>query len=205
MAPNGNPSEHPVSLEDSPGATTPPSPYSLRCHYSFSLARTDAGRFERLSGTHASLKLAPRGDCLMEFEVVRSDVRVRDFARYKNEILREYEKTHGPLSEAERQNFVATGGSSYSVSPNVPLHAVDSEESAEVHQFRAFADHIRNGGTPRANVMVGLAAVIAGASARKSYEIGNPVDIDPAWMEFEFDTPSITDYDPDITAIEAED
>ena len=97
-----------------------------------------------------------------------------------------------PPPELERQSIV-----------NGNFNAIGSEESAEVHQFRAFAHHIRHGGTPRANVMVGLAAVIAGASARKSLETGNAVDIDPAWMEFDFETPSITDYDHDVEAIEA--
>jgi len=201
LAPRQAPSRGDLTVE-----SDAPAPYTLRCSYSLNLTNTDLGRFERLSGTHASLKLDVQGDCLLEHEIVRSGFRGRDTKQHKGETLNKYEKTRGPLSDAERRELVATGGSSnpYALIPTAPLNADGSEESPEVHQFRAFADHIRNGGTPRANAMVGLAAVIAGASARKSYETGNPVDIDPAWMEFEFDTPSITDYDPDTTAIEAE-
>jgi len=43
--------------------------------------------------------------------------------------------------------------------------------------------------------MVGLAAVIAGESARRSLESGQPVDIDPTLMDFDFETPSISLYD----------
>ncbi len=114
------------------------------------------------------------------------------------------------MTKEELRQFHITHGRSYDPpgwhdKPEIDedIYAVGIEESAEVHQFRAFAHHIRHGGTPRANVMVGLAAVIAGASARKSLETGNAVDIDPAWMEFDFETPSITDYDHDVAAIEA--
>jgi hypothetical protein len=110
--------------------------------------------------------------------------------------------------EESRKEFWVTHGASYDPPgvfdgprSTVPINALGSEESAEVHQFRAYADHIRNGGTPRANVMVGLAAVIAGESARRSYETGLPVDIDPALMDFDFETPSISLYDTNAAPI----
>jgi len=65
----------------------------------------------------------------------------------------------------------------------------------DVRQFEAFAKHVKEGGKPRTNEMVGLMASvcdIAGHQAVKSKEL---VEIDPAICAFDFETPNPFEYE----------
>jgi len=181
--------------------------YVLRSTFSYALSNREHREHERVIGDRASAVLAPRGDCVYFLETMAEMPWAlrRDHLDVLHAGLK---KKLAKWPEKEREQFWVTRGASYDPPgvfdgprSKVPITALGSEESAEVHQFRAFADHIRNGGTPRANVMVGLAAVIAGESARRSYETGLPVDIDPALMDFDFETPSISLYDTNAAPI----
>ncbi len=68
-------------------------------------------------------------------------------------------------------------------------------ETADVYQFRAFADHIKNGGVPLNNQMVGFTTSLTSIAAIQSREEGRTVEIDPAWYSFDFEVPSFHDYD----------
>ena len=182
-------------------------PYRWQCAFSFSLTNALRGTRELFYGDQAACTLSHKGNCALTPEAWATPY--RNLSR--DEKIKVIVKVFGlDVDDSEKIDYYLSMGSTKIPLPDelanyardgVPIHALGSEESAEVHQFRAFAEHIRNGGTPRANVMVGLAAVIAGESARRSYETGQPVDIDPALMEFEFETPSISLYDTNAAPI----
>lgn len=181
--------------------------YRWQCAFSFSLTNALRGTREFFYGDQAACSLLHKGNCALTPEVWSTPY--RNLSR--DEKIKVIVKIFGlDANDSEMINHYLSMGSTKIPLPDelanytrdgVPVHAIGSEESSEVHQFRAFAEHIRNGGTPRANVMVGLAAVIAGESARRSYETGLPVDIDPALMEFDFETPSISMYDENAAPI----
>jgi predicted dehydrogenase len=182
--------------------------YALRCVYSYSLINAEFGVCEHIRGDWASVALSitePSKRTLESWVDVETDFPHNE----REEIKERYRKLLEEMTPTELRAYEVSRGKSAPPPPEFDRHsarnwfinALGSEESADVHQFRAFAEHIRNGGTPRANVMVGLAAVIAGESAKRSYETGQPVDIDPALMEFDFETPSISLYDTNAAPI----
>lgn len=182
--------------------------YSLRCCYSYSLSSAEFGKCEHILGDIATLALSLSETSTRKLEPwvnIESEFSYEE----REEIKTRYKILLDGMTAAERSAYEVSRGQSAPPPPefdrhsarNWSINALGSEESAEVHQFRAFAEHIRNGGTPRANVMVGLAAVIAGESARRSLESGQPVDIDPALMAFDFETPSISEYDTNAAPI----
>jgi predicted dehydrogenase len=187
--------------------------YTVRCNYSYSLTSTRLGVYDHIMGDQAALALSPSEPCRFTREPwtgIWTEPRLNYTQEEQEAITKRYKALIADMSSEEVLKIRFTRGSSFNGPPEFAPHrrplegdfaALGSEESAEVHQFRAFAEHIRNGGTPRANVMVGLAAVIAGESARRSYETRQPVDIDPALMEFDFETPSISLYDTNAAPI----
>ena len=68
-------------------------------------------------------------------------------------------------------------------------------KTADVYQFEAMAKHIKEGGIPRTNQMVGLTTAISGLAALQSRKEGRKIEIDPAWTNFDFETPSFYEYD----------
>ena len=56
------------------------------------------------------------------------------------------------------------------------------------------ADDIRNGGTPKANAMVGLQSAICALSTTDAILQGREVKVDPAWYTFDFETPDPSMY-----------
>ena len=182
-------------------------PYRWQCAFAFSLTNARRGTRELFYGDRGTCELSSIGDCALTPEAWVAPFNKLTYDEKTRIII----KTFGLTSDDKKQiDYYLSLGSTKNPLPrelrsynaeSAPINALGSEESAEVHQFRAFAEHIRNGGTPRANVMVGLAAVIAGESARRSYETGQPVDIDPALMDFDFETPSISLYDTNAAPI----
>ena len=68
---------------------------------------------------------------------------------------------------------------------------------ADVYQFEAFANHIKNGGVPRTNQMCGLLTAIGAIAAIDSLKQGKTIDIDPAWYTFDFEVPTFYEYEFD--------
>jgi predicted dehydrogenase len=187
--------------------------HTMRCAWSYHMTNAMKGSGEWIHGDEGSMSLSMNQQCALAREAWVSTPYIRLPKEEKiKAIIKVFNLDPRLAQDQEKIDYYLTAGTTRFPVPTslrnyptetMPFYAVGSEEDAEVHQFRAFAHHIRNGGTPRANVMVGLAAVIAGDSARKSLETGNAVDINPALMEFDFETPSITDYAKDVEAIEA--
>ncbi|HRI89376.1 MAG TPA: hypothetical protein PK869_13980, partial [Candidatus Hydrogenedentes bacterium] len=63
------------------------------------------------------------------------------------------------------------------------------DKISDVHQFEAFAKHIKDGGTPRTNQMCGLMASICDIAAHEASISKEVVEIDPAVYKFDFETP----------------
>jgi predicted dehydrogenase len=65
-------------------------------------------------------------------------------------------------------------------------------------QWEAFANHIKHGGVPRSNQMAGLVSSICGHKGNEALRTGNTIEIDPALMAFDFETPDPFTYDSDV-------
>jgi hypothetical protein len=73
---------------------------------------------------------------------------------------------------------------------------VFNDRSVDSLQFEAFGNDIKNGGTPKANEMVGLFTAISGLAGLKAIRDGGvEVKIDPAWYTFDFETPDAYAYE----------
>ncbi len=67
--------------------------------------------------------------------------------------------------------------------------------NATAFQFRALADCIREGARPRNNEMVAFTSAVSMLAALESRRRGEAVQVDTAWFAFDFEPPSIHDYD----------
>jgi predicted dehydrogenase len=64
------------------------------------------------------------------------------------------------------------------------------EKHSLIVEMEMFAKHIMHGGHPRTNEMCGLMAAIDDIAGLEALATGSPVDIDPAWYTFDFETPN---------------
>jgi len=69
------------------------------------------------------------------------------------------------------------------------------DKTPDVRQFEAFAKHIKEGGKPRTNEMVGLMASICDIAGHEAVATGEVIDIDPSLYTFDFETPSPFEYE----------
>ena len=65
----------------------------------------------------------------------------------------------------------------------------------DVRQFQAFAKHIKEGGKPRTNEMVGLMASVCDIAGHEAVTTKQVIEIDPAVYTFDFETPDPFDYE----------
>lgn len=72
---------------------------------------------------------------------------------------------------------------------------VDNDQSVDQIQFESFANNIMYGGQPKANGMVGLRTAVMGLAGMLAIRDGGRViNIDPAWYQFDFETPDPSMY-----------
>jgi len=183
-------------------------PYTVRCFYSSILANAKRGASETFMGDKASIELTEADGCWFTQEDWATPLTEEQKAERQAILDAFAEETKG-MSTADREAYKISSGLSRKLSNAAnegakKFAAVGSEETADVHQFRAFAHHIKNGGTPRTNEMVGLGATIVSVAARIASKTGGVVEIDPEWSKFDFDAPSAIDYDTEIQALEIE-
>ena len=67
---------------------------------------------------------------------------------------------------------------------------------ANHNQWAAFANDVKTGGMPKANQMTGLISAICGHKGNEAIRNGSTVEIDPALMAFDCDTPDPHLFDP---------
>jgi predicted dehydrogenase len=69
------------------------------------------------------------------------------------------------------------------------------DKTSDVRQFESFAKHIKEGGKPRTNEMVGLMASISDIAGHEAVTTGEVIEIDPALYTFDFETPNPFEFD----------
>ncbi len=155
--------------------------YQTRFVYTSILANANRGASELLQGDYGTLRLSEQ-DCWIygEPDAVAS--------RPADETISAEDYAEG-----------TTSGATLQVSTEELLKGKEllgdlTLETADVYQFRAFAHHIKNGGVPRNNQMVGFTTSLTSIAAIQSREEGRTVEIDPAWYTFDFEVPSFYDY-----------
>lgn len=179
-------------------------PYTVRCFYSSILANAKKGASEMIMGDKGALELTEAAGCYFTQEPWAKNLTDEEKAEAlaRVEAINEATKNMSPEdAEAYKLTNSLTRLEGNDANLGVQFTAEGAETTADVHQFRAFAHHIKNGGRPRTNEMVGLGATIVSISAMKAIREGVTVDIDPAWFEFDFDQPSAVDYDTAVTEI----
>jgi predicted dehydrogenase len=161
--------------------------YTVRHAHSNILANAKRGAAELLEGDWGTLELSEQ-DCFMYLEPAPIAERARA----------ESAEEEGKEASADS---IMTGASlqvsNEELKKGIALLADRRLETADVYQFRAFAHHIKNGGVPRNNQMVGYTTTVSGQKAIESRQKGEAVAIDPALLAFDFETPSFYDWEYD--------
>jgi len=154
------------------------SSYTVRAVYSSTATNAEEGAYERIRGDEGTLKLSEREGCWLNHEYHAFEMRMAIRAQAGGQppvmLSRGYGKVP-PLDLAPKQ-----------------IVGPEMEQSAEALQFRDFVHQIRAGGKPRANEMCGLSSTIISELALRAIREGRTVEVDPALMEFPFDTPDWT-------------
>lgn len=166
-------------------------PYKATMEYSSILTNAKRGAMEMMHGDLGTLTLTEH-DCWMYVEP--GPWGEKEAAKKAAEA-----KASGETKSAEELANDVNAGKSLGMSNKEIAEGKEllsdlKLETADVYQFRAFAHHIRNGGVPRTNQMVGLTTAITSISALQSAKEGKPIDIDPAWYTFDFEVPSFYEH-----------
>ena len=141
-------------------------------------ANAKRGAAELIQGDDASVELT-EGDCFVFGEPATRVTMT--------------EQTAEEVAEAVAEGrTLQLSNTAYTEGQHIEVY---NEKSVDRLQFEAFAEDIRTGGTPKANQMVGLIAAAAGLAGTKSMNEGVPVEIDPAWFQFDFETPDPYRYE----------
>ena len=153
--------------------------YSVRFVYSSILANAKRGASELIQGDKGSLQLTEQQCYLFGEDILVQEV--------------DEELTAEELAER------TTSGATLQVSTDAMREGIElladvALETPDVHQFRAFADCIKNGGVPLNNEMVGYTTALTAIAAVQSRDEGRVVEIDPELYTFDFPVPSFYDY-----------
>jgi predicted dehydrogenase len=181
-----NPSFAPVQLRNPFVSRTQLNrPYTVRATFTSTTATGKRGAGELYQGDKGSVNLTEQ-DCFLFQEP--------DWAADIENMAKWTAQSAGQSAEA------ITSGKSREVPTEAFTKGVEirvfNEKPVDQLQFESFANDIMNGGTPKANQMVGLMTAINGLSGLKSLRDGGTVvDIDPAWYSFDFETPDPYRYE----------
>ncbi|MBI2422759.1 MAG: Gfo/Idh/MocA family oxidoreductase [Candidatus Hydrogenedentes bacterium] len=185
--------------------------YNVRAMYSSILANAKRGASELIQGDEGAIELTeaegcwwtPESHALERIKAV-SDAQQEEAAK---KAAAEAAAAAGQApaapaapakTEAEKAaDMVTSGGSRYATAKKVPaqkLEAIGMDVTSDKHQFRAFTHHIKNGGMPRTNQMVGLGDTVVAWAAFQAIREQKSIDIDPAVGKFDFEVPSENEY-----------
>ena len=153
--------------------------YKVRFVYSSILANAKRGASELIQGDKGSIELTEQ-QCFLYGE---------DYVTQSAEAVSAEDQAKNTASGGTRQV------SNEELKQGVELLGDVTLQTPDVYQFRAFAECIKNGGVPRSNQMVGYTTAITAIAAVQSKKEQKVVEIDPAWIKFDFETPSFYDYD----------
>ncbi len=152
-------------------------PYTVRVVYSSITANAKKGCSEQIQGDEGTFELTEEGGYF--FREATSKVK--------------WASSSSAQAASQQNATVITSGGTLQLSNKAQQQGdpivVDNTKSIDQLQFQAFADNIRFGGVPKANVMVGLRSTILGLSGFIAMKERREVAIDPAWYTFDFPTP----------------
>lgn len=180
--------------------------YKVRAMYSSILANAKRGASELIKGDDGAIELTEAAGCWWTPEA-HALSRVRSVEDAQKEMeerkLAEKEAAGQPAAEdasaqQKMADMVTSGSSRYATAVNVPaqqLMADGMDTTSDKHQFRAFTHHIKNGGLPRTNQMIGLGDTIVAWTAFQAIREEKSIEILPEWSEFDFEVPSDVDYE----------
>ncbi len=81
------------------------------------------------------------------------------------------------------------------ITQGAPIRTVEDDRQVDNIQMESFANDIMTGGTPKANIMVGLRTAICGLAGFQAIKENKVVEIKPEWYNFDFETPNPSMYD----------
>jgi len=152
-------------------------PYTVRVVYSSITANAKKGCSELIQGDQGSFELTEEGGSYF-------------FAEPTSKVS--WGAQSGQATAQEAATVITSGGtlklSNKAQQQGEPI-VVDNDKSIDQLQFIAFANDIKNGGMPKANVMVGLRATIMAMTGFTAIAERRMVEVDPAWYTFDFPTP----------------
>lgn len=151
-------------------------PYKVRVMYSSICANAKKGCSEQVLGDNGAFEMTEAGSL------------------FYPEATSTVEWAQKGRRDASQENAtVITSGGTLTLSNKARKDAkpvlVDTDKSVDQLQFEAFASDIVNGGTPKANVMVGLKTAICGLVGLQAMREEREIVLDPAWWTFDFETP----------------
>ncbi len=155
--------------------------YKLRLCYSSICGNAMRGCSELIQGDRGTFDLT-EGRCLFYPEAVAT-VKWIDKAQ---------------RAEDDPNAIIITSGGTLNLSTQKRKDAkpinVNTDKTVDQLQFEAFADDIKKGGAPKANVMVGLKGAVCALAGMIAMREEREVVIDPAWYTFDFKTPDTSMY-----------
>lgn len=163
--------------------------YTVRFVYTSILANQKRGASEMIQGDKGTLELSETVCKLYSEPVSQEAPKKKEDSGAKKDGVSSI-TSGGTLMTPEKMKELATGKELLATCDILP---------ADIYQFEAFAHHIKNGGKPRTNEMVGLTTAIGAIAAIQSHTEGKTVEIDPAWYTFDFETPSFSEFEFDYT------
>ena len=173
--------------------------YNVRFSYSCTLSNAHLGTSELIQGDKGAVQITEDhfGDSAYFIEPWYAMKKKKDAEAWAAEDagLATGDGTEG------KSNDMSSGASLMNIgksSEGVKLLWTKQLESANTYQHRAMANHIKNGGMPRTNQMVGLTTTIGAVAALESRMQDKTVTIDPATYQFDFETPSFFEHEVDV-------
>jgi predicted dehydrogenase len=169
---------------DFPGESGGPAcndPYKVTVCYSSITANANKGCAEFIQGDQGTFELT-EADCKY-YKEPTATVKWVDAAR---------------RDAADANAVIITSGGTVGLSNKAQKDAehiiINMDKTPDQIQFESMAEDIRTGGTPKANVMVGLRSAICALASTIAIREQREVKIDPAWYSFPFETPDPSVY-----------
>lgn len=179
-------------------------PYKVRMTYSSICTNANAHYSELIQGEFGALELVGESRCQVYAEpsYVAAEQARRERAEAKKAQLEGNQS-----GTAEKKDPDAETTTSYdpsgALNEGIPLDVyTDDKQSTDYdiwmanhNSWAGFANDIKNGGIPKANVMAGLSSAICGHAGNEAIRTGSSVEIDSKLMDFDFETPDPYRFD----------
>ncbi|MCL4219171.1 MAG: Gfo/Idh/MocA family oxidoreductase [Candidatus Hydrogenedentes bacterium] len=174
-------------------------PYNVRMTYSSICANRLLHYSELIQGDRGSLELVGEQRCQYYAEPWVAQARAAAAAAQAKK--EEGENAEGAEGEDAKTTASYIPGEAYNEGVALDVYT-DENQSIEYdvwmsnhNSWAGFINDIKTGGMPKANQMTGLLSAICGHKGNEALAKGSTIDIDPALMAFDFETPDAYRYD----------